>query len=602
MAIKLQHILETDDNFWKVAGLPRLDLPEHLWEVRDMRSTHMREQDFMAITAEVEVLCQQLKGRGMYTIPSMPSTTNSTKSGGSVHFQLIDPAQKSSVQAMDQSLLNSSLNLLDDSPRMQPSSNDGPTSHGQATPRIPAHGGNYPVPPTPYVNQTAVDQHKRAQPTPLPPRMSLGTIDVQTPKQVQSPQLLDSVQPQRLPFIDAPPAPAKNQQTYHTSSPSTLETTSKSLDRQGVKQSSSESSSASTSMGKSGPVCWNCQEVGHCRHNCKNPSYCSKCKQSGHLPMKCPLRGRKTEKPQTQQEGQPKPVDPMFSNSRNRCIHCGGDHAPDSCPMKTRLHATQDAAGYQMYNNGAVTGKANANNLPSFSSKNGRPTAANMTPSSPKNSVGAQRRTSCTREPVTPQVSPNIPQQNFYNVPPVHPQNPFAPPPYFPIPFTPPPIAPSNASNAQSAPVSDISAVLSLMTNALTQGNSNTTAIVTALERTTTQFADTLQQTIQMGVDAQAQENKNARMDKQFEKVKVFDGSKPSECHPWLEEVHALCIQTGRPFHEMLLLCAGQAVRDFITDMSPEATDDQIKNDLITGYSDLQGLGCKQSAYDNIMQ
>ena len=136
----------------------------------------------------------------------------------------------------------------------------------------------------------------------------------------------------------------------------------------------------------------------------------------------------------------------------------------------------------------------------------------------------------------------------------------------------------------------------------MTQGNANTTAIATVLERTMTQFADALQQTIQMGVDAQAQENKNARMDKQFEKVKVFDGSKPSKCHPWLEEVHALCIQTGRPFREMLLLCAGQAICNFIMDMSPEATDDQIKNDLITGYSDLQGLGCKQAAYDGIMQ
>ena len=58
--------------------------------------------------------------------------------------------------------------------------------------------------------------------------------------------------------------------------------------------------------------------------------------------------------------------------------------------------------------------------------------------------------------------------------------------------------------------------------------------------------------------------------------------------------VHALCIQTGRPFRKMLILCAGQAVHDFITDMSPEATDDQIKNDLITGYSDLQGLGCSR--------
>ena len=52
----------------------------------------------------------------------------------------------------------------------------------------------------------------------------------------------------------------------------------------------------------------------------------------------------------------------------------------------------------------------------------------------------------------------------------------------------------------------------------------------------------------------------------------------------------------------MLLLCAGQVVCDFITDMPPEATDDQIKNDLIKGYSDLQSLGCKQAAYDNIMQ
>ena len=244
VAIKLQHVLETDDNFRKITGLPCLDLPEHLWGIRDMRSTHTREQDFMAITAKVEVLCHQLKGRGMYPVPSTPSTTNSAKPGSSVHFQPINLAQKSSVQAMDQSLLNSSLNLLDDSPRMQSSSNNGTTSHEQATPRIPAHGHNYPVPPTPYVNQTAVDQHQRAQPAPLPPRMSVGTTNIQTPKQVQSPQLPHSVQLQRLPFIDAPPAPATDQQSDHTSSPSTLEKTSKSLNRRGVKQSSSESSSA----------------------------------------------------------------------------------------------------------------------------------------------------------------------------------------------------------------------------------------------------------------------------------------------------------------------------------------------------------------------
>ena len=176
-----------------------------------------------------------------------------------------------------------------------------------------------------------------------------------------------------------------------------------------------------------------------------------------------------------------------------------------------------------------------------------------------------------------PQVSPHVPQQhNPYTpnvTPPAQMPNQFPPPPYFPIPFPPPPVAPSNVSAASSAPASDLSAAISL-TNAVNQGNSNTTAITDALQRTTTQFVGALQQTIQMGIDAQAEEIKNTRLDKQFDKIKIFDGSNPSECHPWLEEVHALCTQTGRPFREMLLLCAGQAVQAFITDMSPDATDD----------------------------
>ena len=70
----------------------------------------------MAITAEVKVLRQQLKGKGTYTVPP---TTSDPKPSNNVHFQPIDPAQKSPVQTMDQLLLNSSLNLLDDLPRPQ---------------------------------------------------------------------------------------------------------------------------------------------------------------------------------------------------------------------------------------------------------------------------------------------------------------------------------------------------------------------------------------------------------------------------------------------------------------------------------------------------
>ena len=161
-----------------------------------MQFAHTREQDFMAITAEVEVLCQQLKGRGMYTIPPASSITSSSKIGSNVHFQPIDPAQKSSVQTMDQSLLNSSLNLLDDSPRSQSSSSSGPIPHGQAMPPGSTHRGSYPVTPTPYINQAAVDQHIKTQPTPIPSRMSTGPMNLHSSKQVPSSRMPDSVQPQ----------------------------------------------------------------------------------------------------------------------------------------------------------------------------------------------------------------------------------------------------------------------------------------------------------------------------------------------------------------------------------------------------------------------
>ena len=69
VAIKLQHMLEADDKLRKAAGLPQLDLPEHLWTVRNMDTADIREQHFMAISSEAEVLCQQLKGKGMYPVP-----------------------------------------------------------------------------------------------------------------------------------------------------------------------------------------------------------------------------------------------------------------------------------------------------------------------------------------------------------------------------------------------------------------------------------------------------------------------------------------------------------------------------------------------------
>ena len=412
------------------------------------------------------------------------------------------------------------------------------------------HASQLNVPPTPYVNQMAVNQHMGTQPARILPRISTGPTNLQPPAKMLPSQVPSNIQLQRLTFVDAPPAPTQDSFVNNTASPSSRDTRSKSKNGQGVKQTSSTSSSTSISTEKSGPICWNCGEAGHLKCNCPNPPYCSKYKQKGHLPVKCPLKGKRKETSQTPQRSQQTPVDQRFSNIRNKCIHCGGDNVPGICPTRTQSQAAPSSVGYMVYKGNTGAGKTNDNVSPPYSTKNGQSIAGSMTPSSLVNNlIGTQGRASGTHVPqVTPQVSPNASQQqNSYNIPPMQIPNQFPPPPYFPIPFPPPPIAPSNMSNAPSAPVSDISVAITLMTNAVTQGNSNMTAITNALEKTTTQFADALQQTIQMGVDAQAQENKNARLDKQFDQVKVFDGSKPSECHPWLEEVHALCIQTEGP-------------------------------------------------------
>ena len=386
--------------------------------------------------------------------------------------------------------------------------------------------------------QMAVNQHMGIQPTLIPPRNSTSSTNLQPPANTFPPQVSSNIQLQPLPFVNAPPAPTQDSFVINTASPSSLHTRSKSKNGQGVKQTSSSSSSASTSTDKSGPICWNCGKAGHLKHNCPNPPYCSRCKEKGHLPIKCPLKGKRKEASQTPQRLQQAPVDHRFSNIRNKCIHCGGDHTPGTCPTRTQPQVAPSIASYMAYKGNTSAGKTNDNVSPPLSTENGQSIAGSAIPTSLVNNLTrTQGCASGNHAPqVTPQVSPNIPQQqNPYihkNTPPMQIPNQFPPPPYFPIPFPPPPIAPFNVSNAPSAPASDISAAITLMTNAVTQGNSNTTAITNALERTTTQFADALQQTIQMGVDAQAQEIKNARLDKQFDKVKVFDGSKPSECHP----------------------------------------------------------------------
>ena len=431
----------------------------------------------------------------------LPSTSG-VKNNNHVLFQPIAPAYTTPVQYRDQALFNSSLNLIDDSPR--------PQTSGYATHIPQPHAPHTIMPPIPYVHQTTVNQHMDVQLAPVLRGVPAGTeIPQQQHPSVGTPPCPTNAQPAPLPFIQT----------------STADTRTKSKNGQGVKQSKC------LAADKPDVICWRCKQPGHLKHNCSMPPFCVKCRQEGHLPYKCPQQNKRNDSLTTQVQTT---VDPCFSNVRNRCIHCGGEHEPALCPMRTQLQTAPSSSGWTSQTGITSAGKNNTNMFSQQGTKNSSSTVGSTPPTLVVNSSAAlQGGANINQVPqVTPQVSPNTPH-NLYNTPPM--QNQFAPLAYFPIPFTLPPIAPSNMSAAPSAPALDLSAVITLMTNAVNQGNSNTTAITDALQKTTSQFADALQKTIQMGVDVQADEIRNARLDKQFDKIKIFDGSNPAECHLWLE-------------------------------------------------------------------
>ena len=175
VAIKLQHMLEVDNEFRQTAGLPQLDLPEHLWMVRNMDTAPIREQHFMAISSEVEVLRQQLKGKGVYPAPPNYKQINQQN----VHFQPIQLAKLSPLQPKDRLFFDPLLSMTTESTESQSDSVHDPTQDFNSTPpkvHTPAPCIPEPtIPPTPYVNQAAVEQHMRTQSPSVPPR-NIATV------------------------------------------------------------------------------------------------------------------------------------------------------------------------------------------------------------------------------------------------------------------------------------------------------------------------------------------------------------------------------------------------------------------------------------------
>ena len=276
VAIKLQHMLEADNEFRHTAGLPQLDLPEHLWTVRNMDTAPVREQHSMAISTEVEVLCQQLKGKGVY--PAPPNYTHITQQN--VHFWPIQPANLSPLQHQDRLFFDPLLSTTTGSTGSQSDGVRDPTQGCHSTsPKLhtPSPRMTGPaIPPTPYVNQAAVEQHMRTQSPSVPPR-NLATVAA-PPK--ESPETSVAEEPLiTLATSQQTPPQAQKRLTRSPQQPKK----SKSKDGQGVKQSKNINPTDNA------PVCWRCGEPGHKKRDCRKQSFCGKCRKEGHVPALCPL-------------------------------------------------------------------------------------------------------------------------------------------------------------------------------------------------------------------------------------------------------------------------------------------------------------------------
>ena len=327
VAIKLQHMLEADNEFRHTAGLPQLDLPEHLWRVRNMDTAPVREQHSMAISMEVEVIRQQLKGKGVY--PAPPNYTHITQQN--IHFRPIQPANLSPLQHQDRLFFDPLLSTTTGSTGSQSDGVRDPTQscHGTSptvhtpSPRMPGPA----IPPTPYVNQAAVEQHMRTQSPSVPPR-NLPTVAA-PPK--ESPGTSVAEEPLiTLATSQQTPPQAQKQLTRSPQQPKK----SKSKDGQGVKQSKNINPTDNA------PVCWRCGEPGHKKWDCRKQPFCGKCRKEGHVQALCRLGKGPTPPSQLQQQAD------KFSILANQCIHCGGAHVPNSCPVRYQPKAASGSSNY----------------------------------------------------------------------------------------------------------------------------------------------------------------------------------------------------------------------------------------------------------------
>ena len=84
--------------------------------------------------------------------------------------------------------------------------------------------------------------------------------------------------------------------------------------------------------------------------------------------------------------------------------------------------------------------------------------------------------------------------------------------------------------------------------------------------------------------------NDNKRDDaskKMMKNIKIFDGSNKAECITWLSQIEAAAKFTNTPFRELICQSMAPAMLHVFSDLSALASNADIKEAILTNYSDI---------------
>ena len=99
----------------------------------------------------------------------------------------------------------------------------------------------------------------------------------------------------------------------------------------------------------------------------------------------------------------------------------------------------------------------------------------------------------------------------------------------------------------------------------------------------------------------QVANNKKDKFSKQMMKnIKIFDGTNKGECITWLSQVESAARFTNTPFRELLCQSMAPSMLHILSELSAIATNEDIKNAILTNYSDIPSMTEAASRLQNM--